>query len=147
MDLYGFRQGYYNPWMACNYSQLNSLYLNMNNEYFEKASEKKESNEIALKALYWQAQSDYQYNDFTGALALFDRFSQQKTAQNLKEWKALNYNRGYAHFKLKQYSAAIEAFEKQERNVELLSKELRRDLYMRFLFCQQAILACYGNLQ
>ena len=26
--------------MACNYSQLNSLYLNMNNQYFEQASEK-----------------------------------------------------------------------------------------------------------
>jgi len=40
VDLYGFKQGYYNPWMACNYSQLNSLYLNMNNEYFEQTSEK-----------------------------------------------------------------------------------------------------------
>jgi len=39
VDLYGFKQGYYNPWMACNYSQLNSLYLNMNNQYFEQASE------------------------------------------------------------------------------------------------------------
>ena len=100
-------------------------------DYFEKASEKKESNEIALKALYWQAQSGYQFNDFAGALALFERFSQKKTAQNLKEWKALNYNRGYAHFKLKQYGAAIEAFEKQQRNVKLLSKELRHDLYLR----------------
>jgi len=40
IDLYGFKQGYYNPWMACKYSQLNSLYLNINNEYFEQASEK-----------------------------------------------------------------------------------------------------------
>ena len=40
IDLYGFRQGYYNPWMACKYSQLNSLYLNINNEYLEQASEK-----------------------------------------------------------------------------------------------------------
>ena len=39
VDLYGFKQGHYNPWMACNYSQLNSLYFNMNNEYFEQASE------------------------------------------------------------------------------------------------------------
>ena len=39
LDLYGFTQGHYNPWMACNYSQLNSLYFNMNNEYFEQASE------------------------------------------------------------------------------------------------------------
>ena len=37
VDLYGFTQGHYNPWMACNYSQLNSLYFNMNNEYFEQA--------------------------------------------------------------------------------------------------------------
>ena len=40
VDLYGFTQGFYNPWMACKYSQLNSLYLNVNNEYFEQASEK-----------------------------------------------------------------------------------------------------------
>ena len=40
IDLYCFRQGYYNPWMACKYSQLNSLYLNINNEYLEQASEK-----------------------------------------------------------------------------------------------------------
>ena len=38
-DLYGFTQGHYNPWMACNYSQLNSLYFNVNSEYFEQASE------------------------------------------------------------------------------------------------------------
>ena len=39
MDLYGLVQGYYNPWMACNYTQLKSIYLNINNKLFEKASE------------------------------------------------------------------------------------------------------------
>ena len=38
-DIYGLVQGYYNPWMACDYSQLKSIYLNMNNGAFEKASE------------------------------------------------------------------------------------------------------------
>ena len=74
---------------------------------------------------------------------MFDQFPQQKTAQNLKEWKALNYNRGYAHFKLKQYSATVEAFEKQERNVGAFQRITARSLLAtwRFLFCQQAILA------
>ena len=38
-DLYGLVQGYYNPWMACNYPQLKSIYLNKNNAFFAKASE------------------------------------------------------------------------------------------------------------
>jgi hypothetical protein len=40
LDIYGFKQGYYNPWMACQYPQLKSLYLNRKNEYFEHASSK-----------------------------------------------------------------------------------------------------------
>ena len=39
-DLYGFKQGYYNPWMACKYPQLKSIYLNISNEYFEHATSK-----------------------------------------------------------------------------------------------------------
>ena len=40
IDIYGFKQGYYNPWMACNYPQLKSIYLNKKNQYFEHASSK-----------------------------------------------------------------------------------------------------------
>ena len=39
IDIYGLVQGYYNPWVACNDSQLKSIYFNMNNKLFEKASE------------------------------------------------------------------------------------------------------------
>ncbi len=38
IDLYGFKQGYYNPWNACNVPQLKSIYLNRKNEYFEHAT-------------------------------------------------------------------------------------------------------------
>ena len=38
LDVYGFKQGYYNPWMACKYPQLKSIYLNKKNEYFEHAT-------------------------------------------------------------------------------------------------------------
>ncbi len=40
LDVYGFKQGYYNPWMACKYPQLKSIYLNKKNEYFEHATNK-----------------------------------------------------------------------------------------------------------
>ena len=38
IDLYGFVQGYPNPWMNCKREQLKSVYLNQNGEYFEKTS-------------------------------------------------------------------------------------------------------------
>jgi len=40
IDIYGFKQSYYNPWMACEYPQLKSVYLNKENKYFEHASSK-----------------------------------------------------------------------------------------------------------
>ena len=40
IDLYGFKQGYYNPWNACNVPQLKSIYANQKNEYFEHATNK-----------------------------------------------------------------------------------------------------------
>jgi len=40
MDLYGFRQGYYDPWSVCKRPQLKSVYLNKQNKYFERASNK-----------------------------------------------------------------------------------------------------------
>ena len=40
IDLYGFKQGYYNPWNVCDRQQLKSIYLNKKNEYFEHASSK-----------------------------------------------------------------------------------------------------------
>ena len=40
IDLYGFKQGYYNPWNVCDRQQLKSIYFNKKNEYFEHASSK-----------------------------------------------------------------------------------------------------------
>jgi len=40
IDLYGFKQGYYNPWNVCDRPQLKSIYLNKNNKSFEPASKK-----------------------------------------------------------------------------------------------------------
>lgn len=39
-DIYGLKEGHSNPWMDCNREQLNNIYLNINSERFEKATEK-----------------------------------------------------------------------------------------------------------
>ena len=38
-DIYGFTQGYSNPWADCKREQLKSVYLNKNGEGFEKSTE------------------------------------------------------------------------------------------------------------
>ena len=40
LDLYGFKEGYSNPWMDCNRIQLDNIYLNQNGVSFEKTTEK-----------------------------------------------------------------------------------------------------------
>lgn len=40
LDLYGFKEGYSNPWMDCSRIQLDNIYLNQNGVSFEKTSEK-----------------------------------------------------------------------------------------------------------
>ena len=40
LDLYGFKQGYYNKWNVCDRRQLYSIYLNQNNNSFEHATSK-----------------------------------------------------------------------------------------------------------
>ena len=97
--------------------------------YFDQAVKKNESAEIELRALYWQAQSEYQFNRFEAALDLFSRFEENPRSRDLKEWNAFYYNQGYAYFKLKQYAAAIECFKRQKEN--LLKPTVTRDLYLR----------------
>jgi len=100
-------------------------------QFFEEANEKNESETMALRALYWQAQSNYQYNNYASAVNLFEQFEEETAASELEEWKALEYNKGYAFFKLKQYSEAIQAFDAQTQQKNALRKEVQRDLFLR----------------
>ena len=47
-DVYGLVQGYYNPWTVCSYPQLKSIYLNVDNKSFKKASESFIENNFGL---------------------------------------------------------------------------------------------------
>ena len=99
--------------------------------YFNQATKKNESIEIQLRALYWQAQSEYQFNRFEVALDLFNSFEDDSQSRDLEEWNAFYYNKGYTYYKLKQYESAIKSFELQKEKEKTLKPAVARDLYLR----------------
>ena len=100
-------------------------------DYFEKAVTKNEDPLLRLRAIFWQAQACYQFNDFDQALRLYADFEKEVGAEKLAEWQAFYYNQAYAYFKRKQYAEAITAFEKQVTQSQGLSSAIRRDLFLR----------------
>lgn len=99
--------------------------------YFEKASAKDADRMLSVRAIFWNAQAHYQFNDFEQAIDLFDDFESASQAPQLAEWNTFYYNQGYAYFKLKRYTEAIQAFEKQATQSQSLSRSVKRDLYLR----------------
>ena len=81
------------------------------------------------RALYWKAESEYLLRQYEAAYADFNVFGQIPAAVNTIEYEDLGYNLGYTSFKLRNYSAAAQNF---DRYLELGSDpEKRNDAAMR----------------
>ncbi len=80
--------------------------------HFDKAS--KENNDAYYTALatFWKGETNYRLNYFRNALQDFKNFERNTQASKTTEFQFVNYNLGYTHFKLKEYSAAAEEFQK-----------------------------------
>ncbi len=81
------------------------------------------------RALYWKADAQYRLNRFEDALSDFRSFMQMPIAQNTAEFSELEYNLGYAYFKLKDYSKAAESFKSFSRSAT--PSEKKNDAHMR----------------
>ena len=77
---------------------------------FKKSLDNAEDQNFKAKATYWSAESNFALNRFQEALAGYLAFKQIPAAKSVSEFKDLDYNLGYAYFKLKNYSNAITAF-------------------------------------
>ncbi|MBT8302201.1 MAG: tetratricopeptide repeat protein, partial [Maribacter sp.] len=62
------------------------------------------------RANYWHAESAYMLNRFDEALAGYTTFKQNASARLTEEFKDVDYNLAYTHFKLKEYGEAITYF-------------------------------------
>lgn len=78
---------------------------------FKKSIEEPRNEKFTARAIFWKAETDYVLDNFNEALLGFKQFSKMSQAQNTPEFKNINYNIAYAHFKLKEYDAAGDFFQ------------------------------------
>jgi TolA-binding protein len=77
--------------------------------FFEVAT-KSEDNNIKASAIYWKAETDFQLSNFQKSLDGFIAFRQVNGASSIEEYKNIDYNIAYSHFKLKDYDKAANSF-------------------------------------
>ncbi|RNC89364.1 MAG: hypothetical protein ED555_07670 [Allomuricauda sp.] len=85
-------------------------------ESFSKSLKKSNSGSYGARAQYWLAESAYRLNRFDEALSGFETFQRNPLASNTEEYKNLDYNLGYSHFKQKAYANAIRYFKNASNN-------------------------------
>ena len=90
----------------------NEVDLEEASKYFKIVSEIDSDLELRDRAIYWLAEINFKDRRFNRALNGYKSFESNATAENLPEYKNLNYNLGYSYFKLKEYNKAILKFEK-----------------------------------
>ena len=99
-------------------------------ENFSKSLKSAEDQIFKARASYWKAESDYMLNRFEEALASYIDFQQNSTARLTEEYKNLEYNRAYTHFKLRDYGNAINYFNSYSNSGTTDSEKLN-DSYLR----------------
>ena len=76
-------------------------------------AEGKKSNTIEIneKCKYWEAETTYMLQDYKTALIKFSDLNTLLKERKVDTFLLLDYNIGYCHFKLKEYTKASKAFE------------------------------------
>lgn len=80
--------------------------------HFEKSIKENINPTYTALALFWKGESNYRLNFFRNALQDFKLFERNLQANKTNEYQLVNYNLGYCYFKLKEYDAAAEEFQK-----------------------------------
>lgn len=98
--------------------------------FFDKALNAPEDPLFTARATYWKAETDYLANNFDDALVGYKQFVNNAMAPQTEEYNNINYNIGYAYFKLKDYTQAANYFDKYAGQKR--SDEVRlNDTYLR----------------
>ena len=92
----------------------------------------KESIDAAIKAraTYWKAESNYQLSNFEASLNGYKTYLQVSKASETPEFKNIEYNLAYNYFKLKNYTEAINYFNRYVSNSRALAAQ-KKDAYLR----------------
>ena len=99
-------------------------------ENFTKSLGSAEDGLFKAKANYWNAEALYMLNRFEEALAQYTDFKQNPNARLIDEFKEVDYNLGYAYFKVREYGKAIDYFDDFSKS-GTADQEKLNDSYLR----------------
>jgi tetratricopeptide (TPR) repeat protein len=97
---------------------------------FKKSIANSKTEKFTTRAIFWKGETEYVLDNFSDALSNFKEFENSAEAKTTPEFKNINYNIAYAHFKLKQYDQAGDYFQK---HIDVVKEDKTRlnDSYLR----------------
>jgi TolA-binding protein len=98
-------------------------------EYFTAAIKAFKNPLIIANATYWQAQANYELREYALASELFQEAKRLPKFSSLPFAKEIDYHTGYCYFQLKNYPAAISAFQDFLKQAQTVKYE--RDARLR----------------
>lgn len=102
---------------------------------FKKSLSEPRNARFTARATFWKGETEYSLDNFGESILSFKQFIGYPEAQSTPEYKNINYNLAYAHFKLKEYEQAIAYFQNQIDKVKD-DKTRLNDSYLRLGDCQ-----------
>lgn len=103
------------------------------NDLFDKSLKNAPDEYYKARARFWKAESLYQLNSFSEALENYNQYKAYTAAPRTVEYEDIDYNLGYAYFKLKDYENAISYFKKYAEQAKEVDKG--NDAYVRLGDC------------
>ena len=101
---------------------------------FKKSLGEPRDSRFVARATFWKGETEYGLDNFSESILSFKQFIGNSAAQSTPEYKNINYNLAYAHFKLKEYDQAATYFQKQ---IDVVKDDKTRlnDSYLRLGDC------------
>ena len=104
-------------------------------QMFQKSLQNATDAEFTARATFWKGETEYVLSDYNKSLLSFKQFTGMSAAATTPEYKHSSYNVAYAYFKLKEYDAAGDAFQKYIDKVKD-DKTRLVDAYLRLADCR-----------
>ncbi len=102
---------------------------------FKKSIAEQKDAKFSARGTFWKAETEYVMDDFQNALLSFKQFANYPEAKTTDEFKNIDYNIAYSHFKLKEYDQAGNYFERYTQ-VSREDKTRLTDAYLRLGDCR-----------
>ena len=104
-------------------------------QMFQKSLANTIDTQFTARATFWKAETEYVLEDYNKSLLSFKQFAAMSSAATTPEYKNSSYNIAYAYFKLKEYDAAGDAF---QRFIDKVKDDKTRitDAYLRLADCR-----------